>query len=80
MYRIRLDYGVFHEPIARVQYLDIMRYKLNRDVKIRETGLVIQPNLYWVAASPDGMVNLGEQPGLIEIKCPESAGQPKRIL
>ena len=41
-----------------------MRYKLNRDVKIRETGLVIQPNLYWVAASQDGMVNLGEQPGL----------------
>ena len=50
-----------------------MQYKINRNIYIRETGLVIQPSLFWLAASPDGMVidqEFSDNPGLIEIKCP----------
>ena len=50
-----------------------MKCELKRDVQIRETGLVIWPNLFLVAASPDGLISdkfVGV--GLIEIKCPKS--------
>ena len=45
--REALDYGIFHEPIARKKYLNILRHEFKRDVEIRETGLLIQPNLFW---------------------------------
>ena len=60
---------------AREQYIGMMKLKLNRNVIVRETGLVIQPNLFWLAASPDGMVSDNNEStvfGLIEIKCPIS--------
>ena len=68
-----MDHGLGYEPIARETYLNVMKYELRRDITIRETGLVIQPSLFWVAASPDGMV-VDQQVGigLIEIKCPKS--------
>ena len=39
---------------------------------IRETGLVVQPYLFWLGASPDGslMDSSCTEPALIEIKCP----------
>ena len=53
-----------------------MKHKLNREVLVRETGLVIQPELFWLAASPDGMVcdmnDMFHILGLLEIKCPKS--------
>ena len=68
-----MDHGLVYEPIARETYLNVMKYELRRDITIRETGLVIQPSLFWVAASPDGMV-VDQQVGigLIKIKCPKS--------
>ena len=68
-----MNHGIVYEPVARQKYFDILKYELRRDVNIRETGLVIQPNLFWVGASPDGMV-IDSQVGvgLIEIKCPKS--------
>ena len=30
-----------------------MNYKLNRPVKIREAGIIIQSQLFWLGASPD---------------------------
>ena len=33
-----------------------MGLKLRHFVLVRETGLVIQPPLFWLAASPDGLV------------------------
>ena len=52
----------------------MFRAPFNRNVIVRETGLVIQPNLFWLAASPDGMVSDNESTvfGLIEVKCPIS--------
>ena len=68
-----MDHGLAYEPIARETYLNVMKYELRMDITIRETGLVIQPSLFLVAASPDGMV-VDQQVGigLIEIKCPKS--------
>ena len=63
------------EPIARQIYIDVMKFKLKHNVSVRETGIVIQPLLYWLAASPDGLItDESSTPilGLIEIKCPFS--------
>ena len=59
-----------------------MKFHLNRIIDIRETGLVLQPKLFWVAASPDGLVSDKSnedvrQIGLIEIKCPKSKKNSK---
>ena len=70
-----LNYGRNFESVARQSYIDIMKFKLNHGICVRETGIVIQPSLYWHAASPDGMVSdkeSTENPGLIEIKRPIS--------
>ena len=52
-----------------------MKSKLKHNVLVRETGIVIQPLLYWLSASPDGLItDESTTPifGLIEIKCPFS--------
>ena len=33
-----------------------MSYKLNRPVKIREAWIIIQSQLFWLGASPDGVI------------------------
>ena len=51
-----------------------MKFKL-KHVSVRETGIVIQPLLYWLAASPEGLItDESSTPilGLIEIKRPFS--------
>ena len=70
-----LQHGKTFEPVARDLYIDVMKYHLNRDVQVRETGIVIQPEFYWLAASPDGLMkDIQNTPatGLLEIKCPKS--------
>ena len=59
-----------------------MKFHLNRNIDIRETGLVLQPKLFWLAASPDGLVSDKSnedvrQIGLTEIKCPKSKKNSK---
>ena len=52
-----------------------MKFKLKHNVSVRETGIVIQPLLYSLAASPDGLItDESATPifGLIEIKYPFS--------
>ena len=39
-------------------YIDVMRLKLRHFVLVLETGLVIQPSLFCLASSPDGLVAL----------------------
>ena len=61
------------EPTARQIYIDVMEFKLKHNVSVRETGIVIQPLLYRLAASPEGLItDESSTPilGLIEIKCP----------
>ena len=53
-------------------HIDVMKFKLKHNVSVGETGIVIYPLLYWLAASPDGLIT-GESCtpifGLTEIKC-----------
>ena len=52
-----------------------MNFKLFRNIVAEDTGLLIQPNLPWHGALPDGKVlDQHEVPsqGLLEIKCPYS--------
>ena len=68
-----LNHGKKFEPIARKIYIDVMKFKLKHDVSVRETGIVILPLLYRLAASPDRLITHESSTlilGLIEIKCP----------
>ena len=67
-----LAFGNKYESVAKSKFFDYLTYKLNRKIIIRETGLVTQPFLFWLGASPDGLlIDYGlNHPMLIEIKCP----------
>ena len=60
----------------REKYHDILKYEFQRHVKVKESGFVINPSLFWLGASPDGFVVDGIptdlKMGLIEIKCPKA--------
>ena len=49
-----------------------MSYKLNRPLKIKEAGIFIQSQLFWLVASPDGVIfdKKLQEIGLVESKCP----------
>ena len=51
-----LDHGIWNEALAIEKYRFIMNYKINRPVKIREAGIIIQSQLFWLGASPDGVI------------------------
>ena len=55
-------------------YIDVMRLKLRHFVLFRETGFVIQPSLFWLVASPNGLVvyQTSDKKLLLEIKCPHT--------
>ena len=70
-----LKHGEMYEDTARKLYNRYLKYDLKHDINVRECGIVIQPNLFWLGASPDGLVTDKSHPsiiGLIEIKCPRS--------
>ena len=71
-----------YEPVACEKYVHVMKFHLNRNIDVRETALVLQPNLFWLAASPDGLVSDKQnedvrQIGLIEIIFPKSKTDSK---
>ena len=49
-----------------------MNYKHNRPVKIREAGIIIQSQLFWLGATPDVVIfdKKCQEIGLLQIKCP----------
>ena len=51
-----------------------MRLKLRQFVLVRETDLVIQPPLFWLAVSPDGLVayQTSNKKLLLKTKCPHT--------
>ena len=73
MVRKALNHGVQNEEVAKEKYIYIMQHQIRRPVKIKEVGLIVQPDLFWLGASPDGVVEDMTQKhplGLLEIKCP----------
>ena len=66
-----LKHGKLHEPTARRNYTQYLKFFLKHDINVRETGLVIERNLFWLATSPDDLVSENGKVGLVEIKCPK---------
>ena len=70
-----LKHGKLYECTARQNYTQYLKFVFKHNINVRETGLVIQPNLFSLAASPDGLVpdhSDSRKVCLIEIKCPKS--------
>ena len=66
-------HGIKNEIIAKEKHVKAMNFKLLRNRVAEGTCFLIQPNIPWPGASPDGKVlNQHEVPsqGLLEIKCP----------
>ena len=51
-----LKHGIKNKSIAKEKYTEIMRLRLNKQLLFEETGLITQPALFWLEASPDGLV------------------------
>ena len=51
-----LYHGIKNEELVIEKYQFIMSHKLNRPVKIREAEITIQSQLFWLGASPDGVI------------------------
>ena len=67
-----LKHGKLHELAARENYTQYLKFVLKHDISVRETSLLIQPNLFWLASSPDGLVSdhsNSRKVGFIEIEC-----------
>ena len=62
-----LNHGNINEDIAKEKFKNVMIYQLNQNIKILETGLLVQPCIPWLGASPDGLVLIDSKPYLIEI-------------
>jgi len=68
-----LQWGSQHESVARERYIKFMRKKGHKRLTVMERGLVIQSDLPYLGASPDGFVYCPccrEYQRLREIKCP----------
>ena len=71
----RLKHGTHFEPVARDKYMEILKFQESRPIRVRETGLVMNPVLFWLGCIPDGLVFDGSillPFGCLEIKCPEN--------
>jgi hypothetical protein len=64
-----LEWGKKKEKVALALYTKEMK-KIYSNVSVTESGLLIHPKYTYIGASPDGVVTLGEETGLVEIKCP----------
>ena len=52
-----LKHGKLYEPTGRKNYTQYLKFVLKHDINVHETGLVIQPNPFWLATSPDSLVS-----------------------
>ena len=69
-----LNNRTLNELKARKCYTDYLIFSLKHKIDVRESGIVLPPNLYWIAAIADGLVSYkceSNKLGLIEIKCPK---------
>jgi hypothetical protein len=65
-----VEYGLKMEPVAFQKYIQVTGNN------VIQTGLIVKNGVWWLAASPDGMMK--EDNGdlkVLEIKCPYSNAQ-----
>lgn len=70
-----IAYGSSKEDIARQLYIKKMKSRLQHDITVYSSGLLINPNCPYLGASPDGKLidrSAYDYFGLLEIKCPYS--------
>ena len=68
-----LQWGSQHESVARERYVKFMKKKGHKRLTVMERGLIVQSDLPFLGASPDGFVycpGCREYQRLLEIKCP----------
>ncbi|KAI4830167.1 hypothetical protein KUCAC02_001817 [Chaenocephalus aceratus] len=66
-------WGLQNEDPANKSYLVAMQDH-HEDINVAASGLILNPELPWIGASPDGVVTgVCHEPGILEIKCPFSA-------
>ena len=62
-------YGRKNEDTAIECYIGQQK-KRGIDVTVRKCGLFVNPAIPWLAATPDSVVEIGEDMGCLEVKCP----------
>ena len=68
-----IKWGRNKESVAKSSYLQCMSSR-HEDFKLRESGLVLHPNMPYLGASPDGTISCSCcNKGTLEIKCPYNA-------
>lgn len=69
-----LTYGLNHEKVACDLYVEKLTKSLKRNIKVFQSGLVVNPAICFLGATPDRKVIDKQEHtsnfGLIEIKCP----------
>ncbi|KAI4803255.1 hypothetical protein KUCAC02_006806, partial [Chaenocephalus aceratus] len=66
-------WGLQNEDTANKSYLVAMQDH-HEDINVAASGLILNPELPWIGASPDGVVTgVCHEPGILEMKCPFSA-------
>lgn len=69
------QWGLQHEEEAIAAYVDFLKRNGQHVIEITASGLVVDPDDYCLACSPDGLVRLPGMPdslGILEIKCPHT--------
>lgn len=69
-----MERGIELEPLARAAY------EFKTGVTVTEIGFVDHPSIEMSGASPDGMVDVSGDNGLVEIKCPTVANHVETLL
>ena len=64
-----INYGQRNEKIAVKCYISYQK-KRGIAVVVHKCGLYVDPSIPWLAATPDGIVEVGEDKGCLEVKCP----------
>ncbi|KAK1319691.1 hypothetical protein QJS10_CPB04g01732 [Acorus calamus] len=75
--RSAMDWGTVHEAEAIEQYKAITGWG-----EVGSLGFATHPDarLGWLGASPDGILGVGPNGGLLEVKCPYNKGRPELAL
>ena len=67
------DWGQKYEKVAREQYVKSQRPRHANILEVTDSGMVINPQWPFIAASPDGIIDcFCCRKGVLEIKCPYS--------
>lgn len=66
-----MAYGRDHESDAVKAYVEL-KWLADVEVDVKETGLHLHPKYNFIGASPDRIITINGDEGLLEVKCPHS--------